>query len=103
MRELVKAKAEGQEVAAAEGAPAATNVVDLMQALQDSIDQARGGREKATGPKSKQPEPARRKARKPAAKTAKEAGRPGRPRRRLPVPRPIPVTSAVRARGSCGS
>jgi DNA end-binding protein Ku len=47
VRELVKAKAEGQEVARAEEAPAATNVVDLMQALQASLDAAgtsRGGR-----------------------------------------------------------
>jgi DNA end-binding protein Ku len=72
VRDLVKAKAEGQEVAAAEEAPAATNVVDLMQALQGSIDQARGGPRKSTGPKSKQSEPARKKARKPAAKTAKK-------------------------------
>jgi DNA end-binding protein Ku len=72
VRELVKAKAEGQEVAAAEEAPAATNVVDLMQALQGSIDQARGGTRKSTGPKSKQSEPARKKVRKPAAKTVKK-------------------------------
>ncbi|MFD9984036.1 Ku protein [Streptomyces massasporeus] len=72
VRELVKAKAEGQEVAAAEEAPAATNVVDLMQALQGSIDQARGGTTEVSGPKSKQSQPARKKARKPAAKTAKK-------------------------------
>ncbi|MFF5573889.1 hypothetical protein ACFZDB_16700 [Streptomyces luteogriseus] len=72
VRELVKAKAEGQEVAAAEEAPATTNVVDLMQALQGSIDQSRGRPRKSTGPKSKQSEPVRKKARKPAAKTAKK-------------------------------
>ncbi|MFF5370121.1 Ku protein [Streptomyces sp. NPDC013187] len=65
VRELVKAKAEGQEVAAAEEAPAATNVVDLMQALQGSIDQARGG-------ERKQPGSARGTARKPAAGTSKK-------------------------------
>ncbi|MEU0896610.1 Ku protein [Streptomyces massasporeus] len=70
VRELVKAKAEGQEVAAAEEAPAATNVVDLMQALQGSIDQARGGPGKSTGQKSKGSEPARKKARKPADRKA---------------------------------
>lgn len=70
VRELVKAKAEGQEVAAAEEAPAATNVVDLMQALQGSIDQVRGGPRKSTGQKSKRSEPAREKARKPAARKA---------------------------------
>ncbi|MFG2811232.1 non-homologous end joining protein Ku [Streptomyces massasporeus] len=72
VRELVKAKAEGQEVAAAEEAPAATNVVDLMQALQGSLDQARGGPRKSTGPKSKQSEPARKRARKPAAKASEK-------------------------------
>ncbi|MFJ7345735.1 hypothetical protein ACIQU3_36320 [Streptomyces sp. NPDC101110] len=71
-RELVKAKAEGQEVTAAEEAPAATNVVDLMQALQGSLDQARGRPGKSTRSKAKQSEPARKKARKPAAKTAKK-------------------------------
>ncbi|MFF8939258.1 Ku protein [Streptomyces paradoxus] len=70
VRELVKAKAEGQEVTAAEEAPAATNVVDLMQALQGSIDQARGGPRKSTGRKSKQSEPARKKARKASEKPA---------------------------------
>jgi DNA end-binding protein Ku len=44
--ELVRAKAEGQEIAAAEEAPQATNVVDLMELLQGSLDQARGSREK---------------------------------------------------------
>ncbi|MFE9115697.1 Ku protein [Streptomyces collinus] len=73
VRELVKAKAEGQEVAAAEEAPAATNVVDLMQALQGSIDQARGGPRKSTGRK-KQSEPARKEARKASEKpTAQKA------------------------------
>ncbi|MEC7051346.1 Ku protein [Streptomyces violaceochromogenes] len=70
VRELVKAKAEGQEVTAAEEAPAATNVVDLMQALQGSIDQARGRPRKSTGRKSKQSEPARKKARKASEKPA---------------------------------
>ncbi|MFJ4283938.1 Ku protein [Streptomyces massasporeus] len=66
VRELVKAKAEGQEVAAAEEAPAATNVVDLMQALQGSIDQARGGERKRPGSAAKT-------ARKSAAGRSKKA------------------------------
>ncbi|MEU6012425.1 hypothetical protein [Streptomyces sp. NPDC047453] len=37
VRELVQAKAEGQEVALAAEPPTATNVVDLMQALQGSL------------------------------------------------------------------
>lgn len=42
VRELVRAKAEGKEVAVAEEAPAATNVIDLMEVLQGSLDRARG-------------------------------------------------------------
>ncbi|MEJ8672536.1 Ku protein [Streptomyces sp. MS1.AVA.1] len=41
VRELVKAKAEGRDIALAEEAPEATNVVDLMDVLQHSLDQAR--------------------------------------------------------------
>ncbi|MEU3345264.1 hypothetical protein ABZ723_09695 [Streptomyces sp. NPDC006700] len=37
VRELVKAKAEGQEIATAQEPPEATNVVDLMKALEDSL------------------------------------------------------------------
>ncbi|GAA2767631.1 Ku protein [Streptomyces paradoxus] len=74
VRELVKAKAEGQEVAAAEEAPAATNVVDLMQALQGSIDQAHGGKKKQAGS-------ARKTAPKPAARTSRRtAGRKEQPK-----------------------
>jgi len=42
VRELVRAKAEGQEITPAEEAPAATDVIDLMEVLQGSIDRARG-------------------------------------------------------------
>ncbi|MFD6171134.1 non-homologous end joining protein Ku [Streptomyces coeruleorubidus] len=71
VRELVKAKAEGQAIAAAEEPPEATNVVDLMQVLQGSIDAARGRR--AGGqPRQKKTGPAREVAWKPAAKGAKK-------------------------------
>ncbi|MFH8609874.1 Ku protein [Streptomyces sp. NPDC018029] len=46
VRELVRAKAEGQEIEAAEEAPQATNVVDLMEVLQGSLDRARGAKSK---------------------------------------------------------
>jgi DNA end-binding protein Ku len=68
VRELVKAKAEGQEIAAAEEAPAATDVVDLMQALQGSIDQVRSGRG------TRKSRPARKQAAKGAEKTARGKG-----------------------------
>ncbi|MEU9633854.1 Ku protein [Streptomyces tendae] len=42
VRELVRAKAEGEEVAVAEEAPEATNVVDLMEVLRGSLEQAKG-------------------------------------------------------------
>ncbi|MDI6516397.1 Ku protein [Streptomyces coelicoflavus] len=42
VRELVRAKAEGEEVAVAQEAPAATNVVDLMEVLRGSLEQAKG-------------------------------------------------------------
>ncbi|MEU0164301.1 Ku protein [Streptomyces iakyrus] len=71
VQELVKAKAEGQEVAAAEEAPTATNVVDLMEALRGSIDRGRRGPRKSTGSEPQPSEPARKKAGKPAARTAK--------------------------------
>jgi DNA end-binding protein Ku len=41
---LVKAKAKGKELAVEEPPPADENVIDLMDALQRSIDQAKGGR-----------------------------------------------------------
>ncbi|GHE35767.1 non-homologous end joining protein Ku [Streptomyces longispororuber] len=43
VRELVRAKAEGEEVETAAEAPRATDVVDLMDLLEGSIERARGG------------------------------------------------------------
>ncbi|MFC8083479.1 Ku protein [Streptomyces sp. NPDC057340] len=51
VRELVRAKAEGEEVAVAEEAPEATNVVDLMEVLRGSLEQAKGGKSEGTGGK----------------------------------------------------
>lgn len=44
------AKAEGQEIAVAEAAPEATNVIDLMKVLEGSVQAARTGRGGATAP-----------------------------------------------------
>lgn len=41
---LVDAKREGQEIVSEAGPPEATNVIDLMDALQRSVDQARSSR-----------------------------------------------------------
>ncbi|MFD7945875.1 hypothetical protein [Streptomyces sp. NPDC059744] len=61
MRNLVRAQAEGQGITAAEEAPQATNVVDLMALLQGSLDQAQGSREKEP-PAAQQRKTAARKA-----------------------------------------
>ncbi|MDQ0577982.1 non-homologous end joining protein Ku [Streptomyces rishiriensis] len=71
VHELVQAKAEGQEIAPAEKAPAATNVIDLMAVLQGSIDQTRGGRKTEEEPREK-PAPARKTTRKTTGKAAKK-------------------------------
>ncbi|MET9762681.1 Ku protein [Streptomyces sp. NPDC006372] len=92
VRELVKAKAEGQEVAAAEEAPTATNVVDLMEALQGSIDQARGGRQT----KRRKPDSARRATRKPASKATKKTATRNAP------PKTTRASSASRGRRGTG-
>ncbi|MFJ8810864.1 Ku protein [Streptomyces sp. NPDC102490] len=68
VRELVRAKAEGEEVAVAEEAPEATNVVDLMEVLRGSLEQAKGGTGDDTGNKK------RSAPRKKAAAPGKKAG-----------------------------
>ncbi|MFE9702967.1 Ku protein [Streptomyces sp. NPDC005930] len=52
VRELVRAKAEGQEIAVAEEAPRATDVVDLMEVLRGSLEQAQGAGGKRTSKKA---------------------------------------------------
>jgi DNA end-binding protein Ku len=76
VRELVRAKAGGEEVAVAEEAPEATNVVDLMEVLRGSLEQAKGGKgggdtgdKKPSAPRKKAAEPPKRvtgSARRPA-------------------------------------
>ncbi|WP_399897599.1 Ku protein [Streptomyces sp. BBFR51] len=98
VRELVRAKAEGEEVAVAEEAPQATNVVDLMEVLRGSLEQAKGGgkqgaagsgsadgsrtpasRKKATEKKAAEKKTTEKKAtRKKAAEPRKKATAPSR-------------------------
>ncbi|MFG2547839.1 Ku protein [Streptomyces sp. NPDC048594] len=60
VRELVRAKAEGEEIAVAEEAPRATDVVDLMDVLRGSLEQARGGGGKRpSAPRKKAAAPSR--------------------------------------------
>jgi DNA end-binding protein Ku len=44
VRELVRAKAEGEEITGGEEPPQATNVIDLMKVLEGSLESARSGR-----------------------------------------------------------
>ncbi|MGW2770827.1 hypothetical protein [Streptomyces sp. NPDC001275] len=62
MRELVKAKAEGQEIATAQEPPEATNVVDLMKVLEES-GQAAGRGGQGSRPVEDEPRPAHRRPR----------------------------------------
>ncbi|MGW0146224.1 non-homologous end joining protein Ku [Streptomyces sp. NPDC003333] len=71
VRELVRAKAERQEITPAEEPPAATNVVDLMEVLQGSIDRARSGREKKGGERDGARGGARRARKSPPKSAAK--------------------------------
>ncbi len=60
VRELVRAKAEGEEIAVAEEAPRATDVVDLMDVLRGSLEQAQGGGGKRpSAPRKKAAAPSR--------------------------------------------
>ncbi|MCQ4200432.1 Ku protein [Streptomyces coelicoflavus] len=82
VRELVRAKAEGREVAVAEEAPEATNVVDLMEVLRGSLEQAKGAGGKQAAARSKSPG-----GRRAASTTRKaDAERPAGPRKKATAP-----------------
>ncbi|NUT33802.1 MAG: Ku protein [Hamadaea sp.] len=51
VKDLIEAKQKGNEVTAAERAPEATNVIDLMEVLRRSVEQARQGRPRPTSGK----------------------------------------------------
>jgi DNA end-binding protein Ku len=76
VRELVRAKAEGEEVALAEEPPQATNVVDLMEVLENSLAQAvdtAGGDKPAPSRKGKKRASRKTAARPSAVKATKKA------------------------------
>ncbi|MGW3234837.1 non-homologous end joining protein Ku [Streptomyces olivaceus] len=100
VRELVRAKAEGSEVAVAEEAPRATNVVDLMDVLRGSLEQAggtsggeragaTGGGERAQKPRKKagagrgRADASRKKGTAPSRGASSRGGEPGRSRSEL--------------------
>jgi len=70
--ELISAKAKNQELPEAEDAPEATNVVDLMEALRQSIASAKSGRGSSAKKTPAKKTPAKKTAAKktPAKKTA---------------------------------
>ncbi|MFF4911714.1 non-homologous end joining protein Ku [Streptomyces tendae] len=79
VRELVRAKAEGEEIAVAEEAPEATNVVDLMEVLRGSLEQAKGaGDARGTGEDSGDKKPSARRKQAASGPRRKTAG-PARP------------------------
>ncbi|WP_030255074.1 Ku protein, partial [Streptomyces violens] len=53
VQQLVEAKRTGETVEKAEPAPKATNVIDLREALQASVDRAKGGKQKSGGGRKK--------------------------------------------------
>lgn len=75
VKDLISAKKKGEEITLAEAAPEATNVVDLMSALQASVEAAKQGRpsrRSGTGTRKAPPAKATKSASKPPAKaTAK--------------------------------
>ncbi|WP_030659450.1 Ku protein [Streptomyces rimosus] len=70
VRRLIEAKRKGETVEKAQEPPESTNVVDLMSALQASVDSARGGKKgKKSGPTQ------RRRGKGHSAGTARKASR----------------------------
>jgi DNA end-binding protein Ku len=74
VNKLIKTKRKGHEIQVADEAPAATNVVDLLDALQRSVDGARNrsgstskSRKKSVGTKTAGSKPTKQSAAKPAA------------------------------------
>jgi DNA end-binding protein Ku len=78
VNKLIKAKARNADYEPADEAPEATNVVDLVEALRQSVDAARGrgsgGAKKTAAKKSAKKSPAKKSAKKsPAKKPAKKS------------------------------
>jgi len=70
VRELIDAKRKGEEIVTEEGPPQATNVVDLMDALRRSVDQASGEKPSGERPSAQRPSGEKAPAGKTAGKTA---------------------------------
>jgi DNA end-binding protein Ku len=74
VNKLIKAKAKNQEIDEQPDAPEATNVVDLMEALRESVANAKAGRKRAPAKKAAR-KTTKQAAKKTARKTAKKAAR----------------------------
>lgn len=77
VRELVRDKAAGREIAAAEGPPQATDVVDLMAVLEGSLDQLRGAGRRPKGGSADSPEAKSAETRGSSAPAESGARKPG--------------------------
>ncbi|MFJ2565806.1 hypothetical protein ACIO02_23100 [Streptomyces sp. NPDC087568] len=96
MRELVKAKAEGQEIARAQEPPEATNVVDLMKVLEDSLQAAGSTRRARRDRRSRRKRPRRARPAGLLRQASRRRRRRGRlRRRRTGRPRHGPAAAAT--------
>ncbi|WP_030020097.1 Ku protein [Streptomyces monomycini] len=75
VRALIEAKRKGETVEKAREAPESTNVVDLMSALQASVDSARGSAQRKGTGRARGKKPAAGKERKGDAKSGGQAAR----------------------------
>ncbi|UXY17407.1 hypothetical protein N8I84_00395 [Streptomyces cynarae] len=71
-KELVDAKAKGKEIVSEETPPQAANVIDLMEALQRSVEQTRSSRDKAPEDQKEKKTGTRKPVRKATGKSAKK-------------------------------
>jgi DNA end-binding protein Ku len=74
VNKLLKAKAKNRDVTVSEDAPEPTNVVDLMEALRESVANAKSGRGAGTAKKAAK-KTAKKRAKKAAKKTTKKGAR----------------------------
>lgn len=76
---LIKEKKAGKEITVADPAPDATNVTDLMEALQASVERAKSGRGAASRkPASRKPAARKKASKKASAKKAPARKAPGK-------------------------
>jgi DNA end-binding protein Ku len=77
VNDLIKAKRKGNDFQAADEAPEATNVVDLIEALRRSVDSTRGAGRKPKKAVEKKAAAKKAPAKKAAANRTSKSGRTG--------------------------